>query len=102
MPSILIVDDEVTFAKNLAKYLTRFGHDVATAATVADGLQLFRSRSPDVLVLDYRLPDGTGMDFIEQVRATDESVHIILITGYGTVELAVDAMKAGANDLLTK
>ena len=102
MPNILIVDDEVTFAKNLAKYLTRFGHDVATAATVADGLQLFRSRSPDVLVLDYRLPDGTGMDFIQQVRATDESVHIILITGYGTVELAVDAMKAGANDLLTK
>ncbi len=102
MSNILIVDDEVTFAKNLAKYLTRFNHDVATAATVAEGLQLFRSRSPDVLVLDFRLPDGTGMDFIEQVRATDESVHIILITGYGTVELAVDAMKAGANDLLTK
>ena len=102
MSNILIVDDEVTFAKNLAKYLTRFGHDVATAATVADGLQLFRSRSPEVLVLDYRLPDGTGMGFIEQVRATDKSVHIILITGYGTVELAVDAMKAGANDLLTK
>ena len=102
MATILIVDDEVTFARNAAKYLERFGHTVATAATVAEGKALAETQKPEALVLDYRLPDGTGLEFIEHIRATDPSVYIILITGHGTIELAVDAMKAGANDLLTK
>ncbi|MFM9915471.1 MAG: sigma-54-dependent transcriptional regulator [Rhizobacter sp.] len=102
MATILIVDDEITFAKNAAKYLARFGHTTATAATVAEGKTLAESQKPEVLVLDYRLPDGTGLEFIEHIRASDPAVHIILITGHGTIELAVDAMKAGANDLLTK
>ncbi|MBX9795100.1 MAG: sigma-54 dependent transcriptional regulator [Burkholderiaceae bacterium] len=102
MATILIVDDEVTFAKNAAKYLERFGHTVSTAATVAEGKAQAEAQKPEVLVLDYRLPDGTGLEFIEHIRATDPAVHIILITGHGTIELAVDAMKAGANDLLTK
>ena len=102
MATILIVDDEVTFARNAAKYLERFGHTVSTAATVAEGKALAETQKPEALVLDYRLPDGTGLEFIEHIRATDPSVYIILITGHGTIELAVDAMKAGANDLLTK
>ena len=102
MATILIVDDEVTFAKNAAKYLERFGHTVATAATVAEGRTQAAAHKPEVLVLDYRLPDGTGLELIGSLRATDPAVHIILITGHGTIELAVDAMKAGANDLLTK
>ncbi|MDO9312941.1 MAG: sigma-54 dependent transcriptional regulator [Burkholderiaceae bacterium] len=102
MATILIVDDEITFAKNAAKYLARFGHTVATAATVGEGKTQAEAQKPEVLVLDYRLPDGTGLEFIEHIRASDPAVHIILITGHGTIELAVDAMKAGANDLLTK
>jgi DNA-binding NtrC family response regulator len=102
MATILIVDDEVTFARNAAKYLERFGHTVSTAATVAEGKALAETQKPEALVLDYRLPDGTGLEFIEHIRASDPAVHIILITGHGTIELAVDAMKAGANDLLTK
>ena len=102
MATILIVDDEITFAKNAAKYLARFGHTVATAATIGEGKTQAESQKPEVLVLDYRLPDGTGLEFINHIRTTDPAVHIILITGHGTIELAVDAMKAGANDLLTK
>jgi DNA-binding NtrC family response regulator len=102
MASILIVDDEETFAKNAATFLSRAGHDVRTAPTMLAGLQLFEAAPPDAVVLDYRLPDGTGLEFIQRVRDTDQSVHILLVTGHGTIELAVDAMKAGANDLLTK
>lgn len=102
MAHLLIVDDEETLAKNAARYLERAGHTVSTAATVQEGLALFREQPPDAIVLDYRLPDGTGLDFIQRVRATDPAVHILLITGHGTIELAVEAMKAGANDLLTK
>jgi DNA-binding NtrC family response regulator len=102
MASILIVDDEETFAKNAAKFLSLAGHEVETAGTLAAGLLSFQTRAPDAIVLDYRLPDGTGLDFIQRVRATDHAAHILLVTGHGTIELAVEAMKAGANDLLTK
>lgn len=102
MASILIVDDEETFAKNAAKFLALAGHEVETAGTLGAGLLSFQTRAPDAIVLDYRLPDGTGLDFIQRVRATDPAVHILLVTGHGTIELAVEAMKAGANDLLTK
>ena len=86
MATILIVDDEVTFARNAAKYLERFGHTVSTAATVAEGKALAETQKPEALVLDYRLPDGTGLEFIEHIRATDPSVYIILITGHGTID----------------
>ena len=102
MPSILIIDDEETFAKNAAKFLERAGHVVATAGTAKAGMALFESRKPDVVVLDYLLPDGTGLELIERMRAGGDPVHIMLITGHGTIELAVQTMKAGANDLLTK
>jgi two-component system, NtrC family, response regulator AtoC len=102
MSSILIIDDEETYAKNAARFLARAGHETATAATLTQGLQLFRELAPDVVILDYRLPDGTGLEFLQKARATESDAHIILITGHGTIELAVEAMKAGADDLLTK
>lgn len=102
MSNILVVDDEETFLKNTAKFLARSGHAVAMAGTLKEGLTLLQSSPPDAIVLDYRLPDGTGLDFIQRVRETDSHVHIVLITGHGTIELAVEAMKAGATDLMTK
>lgn len=102
MSNILVVDDEETFLKNTAKFLARSGHAVAMAGTVKEGLALFQSSPPDAIVLDYRLPDGTGLEFIQRVRESDAQVHIVLITGHGTIELAVEAMKAGATDLMTK
>ena len=102
MSSILIIDDEETYAKNVARYLAREGHETSTAATLSQGLHMFRDLSPDVVILDYRLPDGTGLEFLQQARNVQSDAHIILITGHGTIELAVEAMKAGADDLLTK
>lgn len=102
MSSILIIDDEETYSKNAARFLARAGHETSTAATLTQALRLFRELSPDVVILDYRLPDGTGLEFLQQVRGAESDVHIILITGHGTIELAVEAMKAGADDLLTK
>ena len=102
MSSILLVDDEVTFLKNAAKFLARSGHGVDMAGTLQEGLAMFQAHAPDAVVLDYQLPDGTGLAFIQQVRRSDASVPIVLVTGHGTIELAVEAMKAGATDLLTK
>ncbi|CAD5371603.1 Regulatory protein AtoC [Rubrivivax sp. A210] len=102
MTHILIVDDEATFARNAALYLARTGNEVAVAGTAAEGRALYAEKPPDIVVLDYRLPDATGLEMIEFIRNTDKTVPIVLITGHGSIELAVEAMKAGANDLLTK
>ena len=102
MASVLIVDDEETFARNAARFLARAGHDAATAGTLAEARDQIRQRMPDVVVLDYRLPDGTGLELVASLRAADPTVLIWIVTGHGTIELAVEAMKQGANDLLTK
>jgi two-component system response regulator AtoC len=102
MPHILIVDDEATFARNAARFLERAGHELTVAGTVSEGRAAFGACRPDIVVLDHRLPDGTGMQLLEELRAQDASVPIVLITGHGSIALAVEAMKAGADDLLTK
>ena len=101
MSTILLIDDEETFVKNVAKYLSTTGHDVQTALNAADGLELL-ANGPDAIVLDYRLPDLDGVTLIQRIREVDPNVPILMITGHGSIELAVEAMKAGANDLLTK
>lgn len=102
MPAILIIDDEETFVKNAARFLAKSGHEVLTALTASAGLELFAAASPDAVVLDYRLPDMDGVSVIQRLRTLDPTVPIVMITGHGSIELAVHAMKAGANDLLTK
>ncbi len=102
MANILIVDDEETFARNAAKFLEKGGHSVRVALTAADGLEVCAAFGPDLVVLDYRLPDMDGLMVIGRIRRLDPEVPILMITGHGSIELAVDAMKAGANDLLTK
>ena len=102
MASILIIDDETTLARNAARFLEKGGHGATTAGTGREGLKLFGELRPDAVVLDFRLPDMDGLAVIAAIRADDAQVPIIMITGHGSIELAVEAMKAGANDLLTK
>lgn len=102
MALILIIDDELTFAKNAAKFLEKSNHDVLTGGTGSSGLKIYAENTPDVIVLDYRLPDMDGLEIISKIREQDANVPIIMITGHGSIQLAVDAMKAGANDLMTK
>ena len=102
MANILIVDDEETFARNAARFLEKGGHGLRVALTAAEGLEACAAFGPDLVVLDYRLPDMDGLTVIGRIRRLDPEVPILMITGHGSIELAVDAMKAGANDLLTK
>lgn len=102
MATILIIDDEETFLKNTARFLDKAGHTVLTATTAAAGLEAFAKGSPDAVVVDFRLPDRDGIAVIRCLRDLDTRVPILMITGHGNIELAVEAMKAGANDLLTK
>ncbi len=99
---VLVVEDEAVLAKNMATYLERGGCVVRIASTAEAGIDLLASLNPDVVVLDFNLPGMDGMQALERIRAIDASTQVIMVTGHGSVELAVEAMKAGALDFLTK
>jgi DNA-binding NtrC family response regulator len=99
---ILIVEDEALLARNLKTFLERRDFEVRIAGTIADGLNIYRELRPDAVLIDYNLPDGNGVGFIAAIRAEDRFAKLVMITAHGTVEIAVEAMKAGADDYLTK
>ncbi len=102
MLSVLIIEDEAVLAKNMATYLRRLNHEVKHAETGDSGLALVESERPDVVILDYNLPGLDGLELLTRIRAIDGAIKIIMATGQGNEQLAVDAMKGGAYDYLTK
>ena len=100
MAEILIVEDERAQREALAGYLRKAGYDVATAATGKEALE--GKSTPDVVLLDLRLPDMEGLDLLKKLREMNPDTEIIVITAYGTVRTAVEAMRLGAFDYLTK
>ncbi len=99
--TILIVDDEKTIRWSLSEALTNT-YEVVDAGNAERGLRLFKEKSPDLLLLDMKLPDGSGLDILKEVKREDPSIPVIMMTAYGEVETAVEAMKAGAYDFLLK
>lgn len=99
---ILIVDDDPAIRFGLRDFLETRGYRVDEAATALEAEQAFRAAPPDAVVTDYRLPDGDALQLLPRLRALGEQVPIILLTAHGSVELAVQAMKEGAEHFLTK
>ncbi|MEQ8661102.1 MAG: response regulator, partial [Gammaproteobacteria bacterium] len=98
---ILVVDDELLFAKAVARRLQRAGFSCSHAPTLAAARAALTEDEPDLVLLDMRLPDGSGLDFLRKLR--DESaLPVIVMTAYGEVEDAVQAMKFDASDYLKK
>jgi len=100
--AVLIVEDEAKLAGNIKTYLKRSGYEAETAASAEDGLARLDDFKPDAVLLDLRLPGMDGLTALAKFRAADARLSIIMVTGHGTVDTAVDAMKAGAYDFLTK
>jgi DNA-binding NtrC family response regulator len=100
--SVLIVDDELLIRKSLSKVLRARGCDVETASTGAEGLEKVAEIQPQVMILDMRLPDTDGLTVLERARQADPLLQVIVITAFGDVQSAVEAMKLGACDFLRK
>ncbi|MGI9333999.1 MAG: sigma-54-dependent transcriptional regulator [Gammaproteobacteria bacterium] len=100
--SVLVVDDETTLAKNIVAYLERFDYDARGVASGEEALEVLEHFKPDAVLLDLQLPGMDGMSVLAKLRATDPQVRIIVMTGHGSVQIAVDAMKAGADEYLSK
>ena len=100
--AILVIEDEVVLAKNIAVYLERSGYEVRIAESAEEGLGLLEDFRPDAVVLDFTLPGLDGLQALARIVAFDAAVRTVMITGHGNVDIAVQAMKAGACDFLTK
>ena len=103
MPAkVLIVDDDASFCAMLATQVQHMGYAVATAATLREGLEKAHARSFDVLLLDVNLPDGSGLDRMEEFRKGAETPEIIIVTGFGDPDGARLAMERGVWDYISK
>jgi DNA-binding NtrC family response regulator len=99
---VLIVDDEKEFCDVIAKRLTLRGFDVNAVNSGADGLKSVARHRYDAVVLDLSMPDMDGMETMKRMLAYDDTLQIIILTGRGSVQKGVDAVKAGAADFLEK
>jgi DNA-binding NtrC family response regulator len=102
MATLLVIEDETVLAKNIARFFEKEGHLVEVANDGAVGLQTALRIQPDVVIVDFQLPGMDGLQVIRALRKVEDPPRIVMVTGHASVTLAVDAMKAGSMDLLTK
>lgn len=103
LPRILIVDDDTSLRTALFRALDRKGYQVITAASKAEALQLGQSERPaDLVLCDLRLPDGDGIDLMTEFKKINPASMFIVLTGFGTIDVAVRATKGGAEHFITK
>lgn len=102
MPTLVIVDDEPNVRYSLEKSLRRDSLRVLSAATGKEGLAMIQRERPDVVLMDVRLPDMSGLDAFDQVKQFDARLPVIIITAFASTDTAIDAMKRGAFDYMLK
>ena len=102
MARVLIVDDEVHMRAILAANLQQDGHFVIEAAGVAEAKKAIAENEYDVVITDHKMPDGSGLDVLKLVQQDDPTASVIFLTAVGSIELAVESMRGGAFDFLTK
>src|SRR6201996_8076548 len=102
MKKILIIDDEVNVSLLLSKFLTRNGFDVTTAATGTGGMELLKTIGFDLVLCDFRLEDTDGREMLKNIKSQYPKTGVIIIPGYSDIKMAVELIKMGAYDYITK
>jgi two-component system response regulator RegA len=101
-PSILIVDDDEVLRERLARSFASRGYEARTAADYDTALALAREDAPELAVVDLRMPGPSGLELVRELRALDEGTRIVVLTGYGSIATAIDAVRLGATHYLQK
>ncbi len=99
---VLVIDDEEALRTSVAKIVSKLGHEVDTAGTATEGLARLAKQPYELVLTDFRLPDLDGLEVIERARALRPGTELVLFTGFGSIPLAVQAIKRGAYDFVTK
>lgn len=102
MAAILLIEDDLTFSRILDGFLTKQGFQVAVSHNGKEGIKTFLSKAFDLVLLDYRLPDVTGMDLLQEIKGTSPTTPVIIMTGFNDIRTAVKAIKVGAFEYITK
>ena len=100
--TVLIVDDEESLRQSLEKVLKNASYLTEVANSGNEALELLGRRSIDLVLSDLKMPNGDGLELLKSIKKKFPDVEVILLTGYGTIETAVEAMKEGAYDFITK
>jgi len=100
--SVIVVDDDERFATTLARALDRHGWSARVALSPVEAMDAVSADTPDAAIVDLRIRDESGLQLLPQLRATGPTMRIIVLTGYASITTAVEAIKLGADDYLTK
>ncbi|HJU42634.1 MAG TPA: response regulator, partial [Vicinamibacterales bacterium] len=102
MADILVVDDDASVAGALQRFLESEGHQARIASSVAEGLDFATATRPDLVVMDIRMPGVDGMVGLDHMQTQFPGLPVVMMTGYGTSQTSIDAMRSGAFDYITK
>src|SRR5437870_10241287 len=101
LPQILVIDDEIGPRESL-RMLLKPDYNVNTADCVEAGLKVLKEKNPETIVLDIRMPGMSGIDGLRKIREIDPYLSVIMLTGFGALETAKEALRLGANDYISK
>ena len=99
---VLVVDDESGVRFGIRDFLEQHGYEIEEAESCQDAQNLFRNSRPDIVIADYMMPDGTALDLLPKLREIDAGIPLLVLTAHGSIDLAVRAIKEGAEQFLTK
>jgi two-component system response regulator RegA len=100
--SILVVDDDEVFRSRMGRALRDRGHEVRTAASAEEALRLAEAESPEYAVVDLKMPGRGGLQLLAELKALDPSTEVVVLTGYGSIATALEAVRRGALDYVAK
>jgi PAS domain S-box-containing protein len=102
METILLIDDELDNTKILSMSLRSDGYAVLTASSGEEGLSVFHQKKPEIIITDIRMPGMDGLEVLKQIRNSTDMAEVIIITGHGDIDLAIEALQNGASDFINK
>lgn len=101
-PSMLLVDDDEIFRTRLARALVRRGYEVSEAGSYDEAMKTARAQSPEFAVVDMRMPGKSGLELLRDLKKIDPTTRIVMLTGYGSIATAVEAVRLGADNYVSK
>ena len=102
MPKIMVVDDAAFMRMKCAKLLKENGYEVVEAGNGSEAIELYKSESPDAVLLDITMPDMDGLTALKHLRQLDSNARVAMVTAMGQQAIVVDALKSGAKDFVVK
>jgi len=102
MHRILIIDDEIIIRKLFTRLLTREKYKVLTASNGIKGIEIAKKEKLDLVILDLKMPEMDGIEVLKRIKEINKNIRVIIITAYGTIQSASDALNLGADDFISK